>query len=44
MAKTLAQFKTDIHGYLGKGKVKQARRTLDKAAKTLRNPAEVAAG
>ena len=34
MAKTLAQFKTDIHGYLGKGKVKQARRTLDKAAKT----------
>ena len=33
MAKTLSQFKTDIHAYLGKGKVKQARRALDKAAK-----------
>ena len=29
VAKTLTQFATDIHAYLGKGKVKQARKALD---------------
>ncbi|MHC4952330.1 MAG: tetratricopeptide repeat protein [Planctomycetota bacterium] len=33
MAKTLAQYATDIHTYLGKGKVKAARKALDKAIK-----------